>query len=293
MIAFKDYLTEQTLDEALITFGNGRPKFNQIIVLAGGAGSGKGTVIDKLIGIQGKHLDVDAMKKFITDVEKYDIPGIRKKVLDKTGVDVTKLHLKNPDDVSILHGALAQTGLDKMTQKTFLGSVATSSKDRLPNIIFDVTMKDEKKLQNISTKVQGLGYNRENIHIVWVVAPLELARAANKARPRVVHDDIVVEIHEMVAEFMGYLVGGNHFRSYMDGDVWIVFNEFHPELKTNKKNDLKLEFSEKGGSYVKEAVYIKIKEKGKAQKSFTEIGDEYIKKIKKYIPQSVLKAWEN
>jgi len=56
---FKDYLQ---LDEVLLTFGRKRPRFNQVIVLAGGAGSGKGFVIDNLLGVDAKVMDVDQIK---------------------------------------------------------------------------------------------------------------------------------------------------------------------------------------------------------------------------------------
>ncbi|UQJ94980.1 hypothetical protein IANJMKHF_00074 [Klebsiella phage CPRSA] len=65
MKSFKQF-TESTLTEALITFG-GRayPKFGQVVILAGGAGSGKGFTLEKLLGIEGITLDVDALKKLV------------------------------------------------------------------------------------------------------------------------------------------------------------------------------------------------------------------------------------
>jgi hypothetical protein len=65
MLSFKQYLNENLseLTEALITFsGQAYPKFGNVVILAGGAGSGKGFVKDKLIGIEGFNFDVDELK---------------------------------------------------------------------------------------------------------------------------------------------------------------------------------------------------------------------------------------
>jgi ABC-type lipoprotein export system ATPase subunit len=51
------------LNEKLITLGNKRPSYNNIVIISGGSGSGKSFVKDKLLGIEGKSLDVDALKK--------------------------------------------------------------------------------------------------------------------------------------------------------------------------------------------------------------------------------------
>jgi hypothetical protein len=58
------YLAEesQELLEKLITFGGqAYPKFGNIIIMAGGAGSGKGFVLGTLVGAEGKVFDVDEL----------------------------------------------------------------------------------------------------------------------------------------------------------------------------------------------------------------------------------------
>lgn len=57
MISFKRFL-----NEALITFNKkAYPKFGQVVIMAGGAGSGKGFVKDKLVGVEGMVFDVDEL----------------------------------------------------------------------------------------------------------------------------------------------------------------------------------------------------------------------------------------
>ena len=57
----------QFISEALITFGKSAyPKFGNIVILAGGAGSGKGFQKNNLLGIEGTNVDVDAIKELAT-----------------------------------------------------------------------------------------------------------------------------------------------------------------------------------------------------------------------------------
>lgn len=89
MKSFKDFTS---LDEALITFGGkAYPKFGQVVILAGGAGSGKGFTLEKLLGIEGITLDVDALKKLVMGSTK-----LAAEIKAKTGHDVKTMNLKKP-----------------------------------------------------------------------------------------------------------------------------------------------------------------------------------------------------
>jgi hypothetical protein len=87
--------------ETLITFGGkAYPKFGNIVILAGGAGSGKGFIKDNLVGLEGMVFDVDHLKLMAGKSEK-----IRKKVMDEFGVDIAEIskNLRDPKNVSKLH----------------------------------------------------------------------------------------------------------------------------------------------------------------------------------------------
>jgi hypothetical protein len=67
-MSFKRYIDflNDVLNETLVTFGGkAYPKYGNVVLLGGGAGSGKGFVLSKLLGIEGKVFDVDALKTFI------------------------------------------------------------------------------------------------------------------------------------------------------------------------------------------------------------------------------------
>ena len=101
MRTFLEHLEEVwvPLEEKLITFGNqAYPKFGTVVIMAGGAGSGKGFVKGQLLGLEGFTFDVDAIKKLALKAD-----GINAKVKKELGTDLSKFDLKNPDDVSKVH----------------------------------------------------------------------------------------------------------------------------------------------------------------------------------------------
>jgi ABC-type uncharacterized transport system YnjBCD ATPase subunit len=90
MQRFNHFITEQeylqgeaeALMEKLITFGGkAYPKYGNIVVMAGGAGSGKGFILSNLVGVEGKVFDVDELKTLASKT-----PAIKKRVADELGV---------------------------------------------------------------------------------------------------------------------------------------------------------------------------------------------------------------
>lgn len=272
MLTFKKFL----LTEKLITFNNkAYPKFNQAVILAGGAGSGKGFVLSKLLGIQGKVVDVDALKTLIIKSKK-----LNDKIKQETGYELSKLKLSDPNNVSILHDIIGNIyKLDKRNVKQIASSLLAAPKDRKPNIIFDVTLKDISKLKSISNDLLNAGYEKKNIHIVWVLNKFDVAIEQNKNRSRVVSDEILLSTHEGASLTMNKILNmGNSIKNYMDGDIHIVFNQV--------KIDSELSKSSAGGSYIKEANYITVKKSGKSQLSTDNLGKEILSKIQQYVPKT-------
>ena len=64
--------------------------------------------------------------------------------------------------------------------------------DHKPNIIFDVTLKSLSILNQLTRSVLDMGYDKKNIHIVWVVNELETALQQNQERKRKVPKEILV-----------------------------------------------------------------------------------------------------
>ena len=280
--SFGDY--QDDLNEVLITLGNkAYPQFGNIVILAGGAGSGKGFVKDKLLGIDGKSLDVDALKALAMASK-----DIRRNVITAFGVDINKLDLTIPENVSKLHVLMDDIKLPSRREKALYTSILTAPADRKPNIIFDVTLKDMKKFIKIAEKASELGYAKENIHIVWVVNDVKVAMEQNKdvSRGRVVPEDILIDTHKGASMTMFSIINESQkLRKYMDGAVVLAFNK--------KKVDSELAFAKdfdfdkfKGGMYVVKALYIVVKEKGKAVDT-SKLTKEIKSKLQAYTPDTV------
>lgn len=270
MKTFKEFLAEK-----LITFGGqAYPKFNQVVVLSGGAGSGKGFTIEHLLGIQGMTFDVDQLKKMATQSMV-----IRKNIRDKFGVDISDFDLRNPDNVAALHDLLAdKSELIDRHQRAKFSAIMQAPADRKPNLIFDVTLKDVRKLQKISNNVRQLGYDIDNIHIVWVVNDFRVAMQQNQERDRRVPEDILLDTHVGAGITMKALLDGTYsLKNYMDGDFWISLNK--------RGVDSTVKTSDQGGKYVSDSNYFKIKSKNQQVIPIESLQKKTLAAIAEYVPQ--------
>jgi len=273
----------EMLMEKLITFGGkAYPKFGHVLIMAGGAGSGKGFIQQNLIGLEGKSFDPDELKKLAGKS-----PLINKRVKDEFGVDLKDLgsKLKVPENGSKLHEIIGDAlNLPNRKQAAFFASVMSADPERKPNIIFDTTLKDATKLQKLSRQVTELGYEKKNIHIVWVVNDIEMAKKQNLTRPRVVPAEILVNTHRGASNTMGDILKmGETLRKYMDGDIVFAFNKMNVDTELVK--------SDHGGQYMKDADYVYIKRAGKSLPPLNTLNKQMLAKVKSYVPKNI--DWEN
>jgi hypothetical protein len=280
MLSLRSFLKEEIveLSEKLITFANqAYPKFGNILIMAGGAGSGKGFIKDKLIGLDGYTFDVDRLKTLASKT-----PSIAKKIKDEMGIDLKDLagNLKSPGNVAKLHEIIGSyLGLDDARQKALYVSILTADPDRKPNIIFDVTLKDLQKLETITRQVSTLGYDKKSVHIVWVINDIEVAKAQNARRARTVPVEILINTHRGASQTMLDIVNmGDRLKKYMDGDIVFAFNKLGI--------DAELEKSDSGGSFVKTANYFYIKRSGKPVMDVETINKDVRAKISQYVPKN-------
>lgn len=287
MKTFSQHLTEEQelqqyseiLLEKLITFGGkAYPKFGNVVIMAGGAGSGKGFVLSNLVGLEGKVLDVDELK---TAAAKS--PLIRKRVKAETGMDIEAIasDLKNPENVGKLHDIIANVlQLDTRQKKVLMRGILGAAPDRKPNLVFDTTLKDLQKLGNLSRMLTNVGYEKRNIHIVWVVNDIEVAKAQNLTRSRTVPAEILVNTHRGASQTMADIVNmGKTLKTYMDGDIVFAFN------KVGVDADLKV--SGGGGSFLQDAKYFYAKRAGKPPTPVATLDKDIKAKISKYVPKAV------
>ena len=272
MKSFKEFVE---LKEELITFNNkAYPKFGNIVILAGGAGSGKGFILKNLVGLEGKVLDVDEIKNMARESDL-----ITSRIKKDKGIDISKMDLRNPSNVSKLHVLLKST-VGKFSSK-FFQSVMSADPKRLPNIVFDVTLKDIHKFDELIHRAELLGYNKLNIHLVWIVNDVEVAAEQNKDRTRVVPEDILFQTHTGAAQtFKQIIKKGDQIAKYINGDIWLAFNNKKAGDSKLKTKSGQSKYSKNFVGYVQKTNKYKLKSAG--ERRVSAIPDQFVKKIFDY-----------
>lgn len=164
-VSLIDFLFERRT----INFGTANPNYNQCVILAGGAASGKGFIQHK-INLQGKVLDVDELKS------QY------KKMVSKGIIDDKEYDLANKEDCNELHQKIKGKGWDDKRKHHLFDTdkhKQEGSEKRLPNVIFDMVSKDVKDIEEVLGYVVPMGYT---VTIVWVVTNTDTAAMNNELR---------------------------------------------------------------------------------------------------------------
>ena len=229
-------LLEYILEKRVVTFdGLSNSNFGQCLILAGGPGSGKGTMKNSKIVGSFKSFDVDELKKLYMDMQKAG------KIDDPNEYD-----LKNPEDVSKLHTLVKSRGWKKKQRQNWWGERSKTNPRRLPNVLFDMVSDNPDDIIDVIMYAKPLGYK---INLAWVVSNIDIARQANKNRPRTVPDDVLEKGHEKCYDCMMNLF--NNKWPALSNDIdngWVIFSPgYHRKydgpfvkdqvLKIEKTND--------------------------------------------------------
>ena len=245
MISFRQYL-----EEKLIMYNQGK-RYGQIVFLAGGAGSGKGFAITNFMEKEKfKIRDVDEWKKAFQTLA--DTKGIYP--------EIQGLKLSNPKDVYKLHTFVRNKGIKDKTLDLLLQD---SNTNRLPNIMFDITMKDANDIGDVLPKLIEAGYDSKNVHLTWVLTNYAVAIVNNRNRERVVPEDIMLLSHEGAAKSMYEVIKGKLPRG-LNGGVRVVLNNREntiPWVDPDTKEPMKDHKS--GDVLVKDFTYLTFKKEGK------------------------------
>ena len=231
-------ITEDILNEKLITYGNRKP-YGQVVFMAGGAGSGKGFAISNFVDSASfKIRDVDEMKKqlqILNRLGKLDIRTILKKYgrniklkdldlirkIESDGYKLQNLNLKNPDHVYALHTLVKAMGIKDASLANLLKG--KDNPEVLPNILFDITAKDVTDITTVLPLLKRAGYKSDNIHLTWVLTSYVTAMVNNKNRARMVPEDILLKTHEGAANTVWGLVT-KALPKGMNGRVDVILN---------------------------------------------------------------------
>lgn len=224
------------LNEKVIQFNSGA-RYGNIVILAGGAGSGKGFAAGNFLRKENyKNLDIDEMKTGFLKISK----------LKKKYPELRSLKLKNPDDVLKLHLWVKDRKLKDHRIANLLASI--SNKNILPNILFDITAKEPSDLKEILPMLVEVGYDPKNINLVWVLANYKIALVRNKNRERVVPEDVLITTHKGAKSTMSDIIksGGGAWvnNRYINGELHVILNNneetwFYSDEKGKKVQDFK------------------------------------------------------
>jgi len=281
----KEVITEEQLDEKLITYNNRKP-YGQVVFLAGGAGSGKGFASSNFLDSAGfKVRDVDEMKKqlqVLNRMGKLTVSDILKKYgkkikpkdmeivnkvfnteLPRGGKQTLRnLNLKDPDHVATLHYLVKAMGIKDKSLENMLA--ATNNPETLPNIMFDITAKDLSDITDVLPLLKKAGYDSKNIHLTWVLTNYVTAMENNKNRERMVPEDILLKTHEGASNTVWSLVT-RALPKGMNGRVDVILNNpqhtvFYTDgdgktIKGGVKGFLSLPVRKAGGSILPEKVW--------------------------------------
>lgn len=302
MLKFKEI---QRLNEAGLSLnGKTYPKFNNVIIAAGGAGSGKGFVLNNVLLFKGKTFDVDELKTNILrfgSKEESRIWQEFEKFAKKEGYAKTNLNdldLKNSKDVSILHDFTDEMGYDDKFKELFF-KVASETKNK-PNVIFDVTLK---KIESLTGKIKDCvidkgHYDPKNVHLVWILNSFDIAKEQNKQRARQVSLKIMTQTHEGAALTMREILENSEkYRDVIDGDIWVVPNQVKVDSSVIQNDGNEIEWkgkkynrnteTKKSSMVIDRYSAICIKKSGQSAMKYEEIEKSLIEKIRKYVPEDV------
>ena len=269
MLTFSQYL-----EEKLILYQQGK-RYGQIVFLAGGAGSGKGFAIKNFMeGEKFKIRDVDEWKKAFMKMAD----------LQDKFPEIKGLNLKNPKDVYKMHMFVKKSGIKDKSLDLLLKDANSAT---LPNIMFDITMKDASDIGDIIPKLKEAGYDSNNIHLTWVLTNYAVAIVNNRNRERVVPEDIMLLSHEGAAKNMYNVVKGKLPKG-LNGGVRVVLNNREntiPYVDPETKKPVK---TKHGELVIQDFTYLTFKREGKTIAPEADVKRELLSWISANVPKTKL-----
>jgi len=274
MLNFKEHLEMreyQQLDEKLIMYNQGK-RYGQIVFLAGGAGSGKGFAQKNFMeSDKFKVFDVDELKKLFIKVRDL------------------KMNLRNPEDVFNLHMMVKKSGVKDARLNLLAKSLSQSkTKDTLPNLMFDVTLKEIEDIKEMMPMLNALGYDPKNIHVTWVLTDYYVAVKANQERERVVPDDILLQTHVGASKTMTDIIKGKLPRG-VNGEVRVILNNRRNTIPYTDSEGKPIKTGKKKDIVVKDFTYVTLKKSGKKFENESSVKKQVFNWIQDNVPKDALR----
>lgn len=259
---------ERYLEEKLLILGKGS-NYGQAVILAGGSGSGKSFAITNFMeGEKFKVFNVDALKDTLISIRDRLKRNPDAKVESSSLKDIIRaiqdLNIRKPSDTARLHMAVKKLGLSagpnpanimdpklwkdidfkdpeaistmkdllkgfNVNQKQQIMFFADPNRSELPNVMFDVTLKDMGQVvgevggeAGIGQLLKLAGYKPQNIHVVWILTNYKIAMRQNLTRGRVVNSDIFFSTHRGASGTMQDIIFKEYRKFGINGDIAVI-----------------------------------------------------------------------
>jgi len=274
MLTFSQFLAEKYLEEKLIMYNQGK-RYGQIVFLAGGAGSGKGFAIRNFM---------EKEKFKVRDVDEWKRAFMKMADLQGKYPEIKGLNLKNSNDVAKIHMFVKKMGIKDKTIDLML---ADANSRHLPNIMFDITMKDANDIDQYMPKLIKAGYDAKNVHLTWVLTNYAVAIVNNRNRPRVVADDIMLLSHEGAATSMYEVIKGKLPRG-LNGSVRVILNNLENTIAWVDPDTKKPMRTKQGNIKVRDFTYLTLKKEGKSIGPEMDVKRQILGWIAANVPQTKL-----
>ena len=321
IITQKEYeemrLFEEFLEEKLILYSNGA-KYGQVVFLAGGAASGKGFASNMFMEKEKfKVRDIDEWKTAFIKLDKIKAEverrqrdpvnvrrwkpdsrrqrGVSSRELGKKRgispdklIDARELNLRKMGDVFKMHELIKHFGIKDKTLDLILGGA--NNPTRLPNIMFDMTLKDPKDLSKILPSLLAVGYEPRNIHLTWVLSNYQISIQANRTRDRVVPDHALLKTHKGAAKTMIPMLKGKLPKG-MDGAVRVILNNRENTIPWTDSEGRPIKTKD-GDVVIKDFTYLTIKKEGRPYLKDKDIKKQLFDWIAANVPKDTLTQQE-
>ena len=157
----------------------------------------------------------------VRDVDELKKSAIKLAQAKNNNPEIANIDLGKAEDVFKLHQYVKDKGWkDKTLEMLLMGA----KEGKLPNILFDVTMKDIGDIQEVMPMLLATGYSPNNVHVVWVLTNFYMAVQQNQERERRVPYDILLKTHvgaaNTVTDMLRHKFGvlGNH----VNGEMYVI-----------------------------------------------------------------------
>lgn len=221
---------QELLEDKMVKFGGElSPKFGWCVIYVGGPASGKGSATSFLSRLQGRYYNVDDFKE---NPNRWNLinPATERPYKDDFDTPERNRTESNPEFMGELHGVYKP--LTNKLKKHIIDNPEKDfrASDRLPNIIFDITGDELRKLKDIIEPAKEQGYK---IAIIWMLSTIEKAIYNNLHRNRKVDNDMLVAKHGDVISAIEQLFNSDYI-SKVD-DFWVIDTAIEINPKDNPK----------------------------------------------------------